>query len=160
MPVSVRPGLVAEMHLMQSMPARVHAIDRRYIRLSDPLLSRVEHLARLAGVTASDVVTFVLTEAFEDGSLPQPAPADDPPPAEPLAAPHRHPADVIAITRARSREPRKALECVDGSSLRRQAADLRGVAQAVRTPPAQTRHAADGARAGATSARKHTDTSV
>jgi hypothetical protein len=125
------------MHLIPGMSARVHLIDRRYIRLSDPLRSHVEHLARLAGVTASDVVTFVLTEALEDGSLRPPAPADVQPEPAPAPAPPRRRADVIPITRARRVESQRILERLDASYLRRQAADLRRVARAARARAAR-----------------------
>jgi hypothetical protein len=139
---------------MQSMSGKIRAIDGRYIRLSGPLRSHVEHLARLAGVTASDVVTFALTEAFEDGALRPPAPADVPPQPAPLPARPRRRADVIPITRARSSGPRWVLECLDASYLRRQAADLRKIARAVRARAAQACHNADDARARSTNALK------
>jgi len=129
------------------MPAKVRAIDHRYIRLNPSLLSHVEHLARLAGVTSSDVVTFVLTEAFEDGSLRPSAPADVQPEPAPFPTPPRRRADVIPITRARCGGPRGTLARLDASYLRRQAADLRQMARAVRERAARACHAADDARA-------------
>jgi hypothetical protein len=49
------------------MPGRVRRLDRLYVRLSDQMLTHVDHLAHLAGVSASDVINYVLSEAFESG---------------------------------------------------------------------------------------------
>jgi hypothetical protein len=88
------------------MPGRVRPQDQRLIRLSDTMLGKVEHLARLAGVSASDVVEFVLIEVFDGDGFLDPSPPDgreaDPPLRKPGASvPSRSPADVISITRRR-----------------------------------------------------------
>jgi hypothetical protein len=80
------------------MPGHVRSLDRRRIRLNEPLLAHVEYLARLAGVSPDDIVNFVLTEVLEVG---------DPPLSMPAAArrpPRRpdRPADIIPIVSHRA----------------------------------------------------------
>jgi hypothetical protein len=82
------------------MPAKVSPLDRARVRLSGPIVDKVSHLARLAGVTSSDIVNYVLSEVLTDDG-PEAPPADAPP-ATPM--PHRvrrrrEPAAVIPITR-------------------------------------------------------------
>jgi len=88
------------------MLGKARPLDRRLIRLSDTMLGKVEHLARLAGVSPSDVVEFVLIEVFDGDGFLDPSPPDgreaDPSPRKPGASvPSRSPADVISITRRR-----------------------------------------------------------
>lgn len=49
------------------MPGKVRPLDRHYVRLTDHALAHVEHLARLAGVSPSDVINYVVSEVFESG---------------------------------------------------------------------------------------------
>ena len=143
------------MHPVGSMAAKVRAIDRRYIRLSEPLQAHVEHLARLAGVTSSDVVTFVLTEAFEENRALERSP-ETPPTPPPAPRPQRRPADVIPLRRPPVEKSApgltRALFYLDPWYLRRQAAEVRGVARAVRARAAMVCNAAGSARAKATNA--------
>ena len=62
------------------------------IRLSDRVLRPVERLARVAGVSASEIIEFFLVELLE---------GDVTPAASPGKAARRPPAAVIPITRAR-----------------------------------------------------------
>lgn len=104
------------------------------------MLRRVDDLARMAGVSAHDVLNFVLSEVFESGVLGS-EPGADPPEEFPTAPVHRRqaprsrrPADVIPITRRH----RKALpetrifEFLDLGYLRRQADEARRLARAAR----------------------------
>jgi hypothetical protein len=114
------------------MPGRIREVGGRFVRLSDTMLARVEHLAKLANVTASDVVNYVLAEVFE--GLEQVQPETVPEPSRP-AGPRRQsrgPAEVIPITR--NRPPRGPIEFLlaDLDYLRLQAADLRRSARKVR----------------------------
>jgi hypothetical protein len=124
------------------MPGRIRVFDGRFVRLSDAMLAKVEHLAKLANVTPSDVVNYVLAEVFEGEDLPRPEVVDEPPrPAEPPRR-SRGPASVIPITRNRCPlppPPCRSIESLWGDLdyLRLQAADLRRAAQQVRA------HAAD-----------------
>src|SRR5262249_17339370 len=86
------------------MPGRIRTIDRHYVRLDDTMLRRVDDLARMAGVSASEVLNFVLSEVFETGALGSEL-VEDPPeeraeaPVRRPAARFRRPADVIPIRR-------------------------------------------------------------
>ena len=139
------------MHPLQGMPARVRAIDHRYIRLDPSLQSHVEHLARLAGVTSSDVVTFVLTEAFEESGALERPPETRATPA-PVPRRQRRPADVIPIRRSRRYPAPQVLAHFDPPYLRRQAAEVLGLARALRTRADEARAAAVNARAMAAAA--------
>jgi hypothetical protein len=106
------------------------------VRLSDAMLARVEHLAKLAHVTTSDVVNYVLAEVFESEDPPRPEVVDEP--LRPAAPPRRSrgPASVIPITRNRCPlpPPHRSIDFLWGDLdyLRLQAADLRRAAQQVR----------------------------
>ena len=126
------------------MPNRIRTLDRHYIRLNDTLLEHVDRLARMAGVSSSDVLHFVLSEVFEGGlpaSSDDSGPVAEEPPVvtpEPVLprrrAPVRRPADVIPITRKalRGRPQPRLLQFLDLPYLRRHAADLRRHAQNAR----------------------------
>jgi hypothetical protein len=100
---------------------------RPVVRLSRRVFAPLERLARLAGVTSSEVAESILREMFEGEMGPAaavPPPTAVPPPATP-------PASVIPISRARSFRPAPQL-------LRRQAAELRARAQRAREQAAAT----------------------
>ena len=143
------------------MPNRIRTLDRHYVRLNDTILEQVNRLARMAGVSPSDVLHFVLSEVFE-GGLPanseDSGPVVEEPPVvtpEPVLprrrAPVRRPADVIPITRkaARGRPQPRVLQFVDLEYLRRQAADLRRHAQNTRASAMEACIRATDARARA-----------
>jgi hypothetical protein len=123
------------------MPGRIHKAGGSVVRLNAAMLARVEHLAKLAHVTPSDVVNYVLAEVFEGEGQDQSRPeiVDESP--GPVGPPRRSrgPASVIPITRNRCPlpPPRGSIGsveflCGDLDYLRLQAADLRRVAQQVR----------------------------
>ena len=89
------------------MAGRVRPWDRRFVRLSDPVLAQVGHLARLAGVGVDQIVEFILTEALADG-LPEHGSREPlrPPPGQSPGRRPRRPADVIPIARHRGHAPR------------------------------------------------------
>jgi hypothetical protein len=140
-----------------AMAGRIRAIDCRFIRLTDPVRANVDRLARLAGVTGSEVVNFVLTEVFAeaddaDGTV-APAPTPSPVPVPRRRA--RGPADVIPITRrettkhatvAREHEVPPGRIDLDLGYLRLLAADARRIAQKVRVDAAAACCRADRAR--------------
>ena len=80
------------------MSGKIRPLDQRSIRLSEPVRHTIERLARLANVTPSEIVDFILTEVLQEAGLPEPT-ADDSP-ARP-APRHSGPADVVPITSAR-----------------------------------------------------------
>jgi hypothetical protein len=55
------------MRAFSLVPGKVRPLDRHYVRLTDHALAHVEHLARLAGVSPSDVINYVVSEVFESG---------------------------------------------------------------------------------------------
>jgi hypothetical protein len=79
------------------MTGKIRPLDQRSIRLSEPVRQAIEQLARLANVTPSEIVDFILTEVLQEAGLPGPVPADQDRPA----ARHSGPADVVPITSAR-----------------------------------------------------------
>jgi hypothetical protein len=85
------------------MAGKVHTLDHRPIRLSEPVRQTIERLARLANVTPSEIVDFILTEVLEEAGLPEQA---DAPPAGAPRARSGEPAAVIPITSARRARPR------------------------------------------------------
>jgi hypothetical protein len=132
------------------MPGRIREVGGRFVRLSEAMLARVERLAKLANVTTSDVVNYVLVEVFEGEDQPQPEAVPEPPrPAGPRRRP-RGPARVISITRNRCPLPPRpgSIEFLLGDLgyLRLQAAALRKSAQKVRANAADACGRADRAR--------------
>jgi hypothetical protein len=88
------------------MPGKIRALDHRPIRLSEPVRQTIERLARLANVTPSEIVDFILTEVLEEAGLPDPLP--DAPPVLPMTRGCRRspgPASVVPITSARRLHP-------------------------------------------------------
>jgi hypothetical protein len=84
------------------MAGKVRPLDQRPIRLSEPVRLTIERLARLANVTPSEIVDFILTEVLQEAGLPDPLP--DAPPASTATRSDRRaaePAAVIPITSAR-----------------------------------------------------------
>ena len=83
------------------MPGKIRPLDQRPIRLSEPVRRTIDRLARLANVTPSEIVDFILTEVLQEAALPDPTP--DAPPAHPAARGCRPsgPASVVPITSAR-----------------------------------------------------------
>jgi hypothetical protein len=122
------------------MPGRIRTIDRHYVRLNDTMLRRVDDLAQMAGVSASDVVSFVLSEVFETGALGPELGEDSPTETPKAAVPRRpaprsqRPADVIPITRRHRKASQTAriFEFLDLGYLRRQADEARRQAQTAR----------------------------
>jgi hypothetical protein len=118
------------------MPGRIREVGGRLVRLSDAMLARVEHLAKLANVTTSDVVNYVLSEVFEGEDQAQPEAVAEPPRPVARRRRARGPADVIPITRSRCPLPPApgSIEFLFGDLryLRLQAADLRQSARQLR----------------------------
>ena len=85
------------------MAGKIHPLDHRPIRLSEPVRQTIERLARLANVTPSEIVDFILTEVLEEAGLPEQLP--DAPPAVPQRDRSVEPAAVIPITSARRARP-------------------------------------------------------
>jgi hypothetical protein len=83
---------------MGRMTGKIRSLDQRSIRLSEPVRQTIERLARLANVTPSEIVDFILTEVLQEAGLPDPLPTD---PHERPAVKHSGPADVVPITSAR-----------------------------------------------------------
>jgi hypothetical protein len=79
------------------MNGKIRPLDQRSVRLSEPVRQTIERLARLANVTPSEIVDFILTEVLQEAGLPDPVPADP----EDRPARHAGPADVVPITSAR-----------------------------------------------------------
>jgi hypothetical protein len=86
----------------RTMPGKIRPLDHRPIRLSEPVRQTIERLARLANVTPSEIVDFILTEVLEEAGLPEPLP-DAPPPVPTLrrSKSPAGPASVVPITSAR-----------------------------------------------------------
>jgi hypothetical protein len=80
------------------MTGKIRPLDQRSIRLSEPVRQTIERLARLANVTPSEIVDFILTEVLQEAGLPDPVVADH---QDRPAARHSGPADVVPITSAR-----------------------------------------------------------
>ena len=68
------------------MPTRIRRLDAG-LRLNDRVLAPVQRLARMAGVSPSDIVELLLEEIFEGEVAP------------PAAPPSRPRATIIPITR-------------------------------------------------------------
>jgi hypothetical protein len=161
------------MPVYKDMPGKIRTFDRRFIRLSDTNLASVEHLARLAGVTPSDVVDFVLTEVLEGACLADhelterpglPITPHVPHRAKAPARPCRRPADVIPIDRRhgclKESDPPEVhtqvrtavpivvpiLEYRDLTYLRRAALEVRGLARTTRAHAVEACHRATCAR--------------
>ena len=83
------------------MQGKIRPLDHRPIRLSEPVRQTIDRLARLANVTPSEIVDFILTEVLQEAGLPDPIP--DEPSGRPAAGGYRHtgPASVVPITSAR-----------------------------------------------------------
>jgi hypothetical protein len=123
------------------MPGKVRPIDRARIRLTGPLLDKVAYLARLAGVTASDIVNYVLGEVLTDDAQPEAQPEAPPTPTQAPPAPRQAPpaprrgtrrtgpADVIPISR---RQPARVPARMEMAELRHRAVDAREHARAAR----------------------------
>ena len=82
------------------MAGKIRPLDHRPIRLSEPVRRTIERLARLANVTPSEIVDFILSEVLEEAGLPEPAP-DPSPAAVRHGSRSAEPAAVIPITSAR-----------------------------------------------------------
>ena len=85
------------------MAGKIHPLDHRPIRLSEPVRQTIERLARLANVTPSEIVDFILTEVLEEAGLPEQLP--DAPPAVAPRDRTVEPAAIIPITSARRARP-------------------------------------------------------
>jgi hypothetical protein len=81
------------------MASKIRPLDHRPIRLSEPVRQTIERLARLANVTPSEIVDFILTEVLDEADLPEQLP--DAPPAVAHGGRSAEPAAVIPITSAR-----------------------------------------------------------
>jgi hypothetical protein len=85
------------------MRPKVHHLGTNVVRLTPEVFIPVQRLARLAGVSASAIVEFLLSEVFRDDSL-----ASELQPARPEVPAHRatprppRPASVIPLWRART----------------------------------------------------------
>ena len=75
-PLMSRAGTFCAMVTRQdrTMPGKIRPLDQRPIRLSEPVRQTIERLARLANVTPSEIVDFILTEVLEEAGLPEPLP--------------------------------------------------------------------------------------
>ena len=141
------------------MPGRVRRLDRHYVRLSSHTLAHVEHLARLAGVSSSDVIHYVLSEVFE-GGLPAADRADvsPTPPIAPAVPSRRRPAEVIPITRRHRVEAGRAEPVIpDHAGLRERASEVRRLAREARERAAAARGRADSAQERARQALSRSD---
>jgi hypothetical protein len=121
------------------MPGKVRSLDRARIYLSGPVLGHVSNLARLAGVTCSDIVNYVLTEVLTGETQAEALPGAVPP-APGRTGRRARPADVIPITRKR---PPARLELAE---LRQRADGAREHARAARARAADACRAASQAR--------------
>jgi hypothetical protein len=91
---------------IRTMPGKIRALDHRPIRLSEPVRQTIERLARLANVTPSEIVDFILTEVLEEAGLPDPLPDASPAPSTTRGCrTGTEPAAVIPITSARRVRP-------------------------------------------------------
>ncbi len=81
------------------MAGKIRPLDHRPIRLSEPVRQTIDRLARLANVSPSEIVDFILSEVLEEAGLPEQLP--DAPPAAPHGCRSAGPAAVIPITSAR-----------------------------------------------------------
>jgi hypothetical protein len=81
------------------MAGKIRPLGHRPIRLSEPVRQTIERLARLANVTPSEIVDFILTEVLEEAGLPEQLP--EAPPAAANGGRSAEPAAVIPITSAR-----------------------------------------------------------
>src|SRR5262245_47170312 len=81
-----------------TMSGKIRPIDHRPIRLSEPVRQTIERLARLANVTPSEIVDFILSEVLDEAGLPEQLP--DAPPAAAHGG-RNEPAPVIPISSAR-----------------------------------------------------------
>lgn len=142
------------------MPGRVRRLDRHYVRLSSHTLAHVEHLARLAGVSSSDVINYVLSEVFE-GGLPAADRAGVPPtpPIAPAVSSRRRPAEVIPITRRHRVEAGRAepVTIQDQADLRERASEARRLALGARERAAAARGRVDSAQERARQALSRSD---
>ena len=96
------PGILCAKEHTKIMAGKVRPLDHRPIRLSEPVRLTIERLARLANVTPSEIVDFILTEVLQEAGLPDPLP--EAPPASLATRGSRstgEPATVIPITSAR-----------------------------------------------------------
>ena len=121
------------------MPLKVRRLPP-VVRLSDRVLGPVQRLARMAGVSPSEIVEFVLEELFEGDVAPPPAPA----PAVSARPPRL--ATVTPITRARRH---RGAALVDLRALRSHAEQVRQRAQRAREHATAACEAAGSARARA-----------
>jgi hypothetical protein len=119
------------------------------VRLSRRVLDPIERLARLSGVSASDIVEYILTELFE-GDVTDAATASTPPPE---VAPERRRrsgpgrTNVISIARARGRRTRDGRrDGHDMAALRRTAEHARERARVARRHAGEACRAAEAAR--------------
>ena len=87
------------------MSGKIRPLDQRSIRLSEPVRQTIERLARLANVTPSEIVDFILTEVLEEAGLPDPLPDAPPAPSTRGCRTGTEPAAVIPITSARRVRP-------------------------------------------------------
>jgi hypothetical protein len=85
------------------MAGKIRPLDHRPIRLSEPVRQTIERLARLANVTPSEIVDFILSEVLEEAGLPEQLP--DTPPAAASGGRNAGPAPVIPISSARRARP-------------------------------------------------------
>jgi hypothetical protein len=122
------------------MPGKVRSLDRARICLSGSVLEHVSNLARLAGVSCSDIVNYVLSEVLTGDTRPEALPGAAPP-ATGRASRRARPADVIPITR--NHRPPARMELAE---LRRRAAGVREHARAARARAADACRAAGRAR--------------
>ena len=83
------------------MAGKIRPLDHRPIRLSEPVRQTIERLARLANVTPSEIVDFILSEVLEEAGLPEQLPDAPPAAAATQGSRSAEPAAVIPITSAR-----------------------------------------------------------
>lgn len=118
---------------MPTMPAKMRPLSPHVVRLRRDVFELVQHLAHLSGLSVSEVVELALVEVLQ-GETADPAHAYACP-APPSLRPHRTPARVIPIARARAGHLPNRLASfreVDLPALRRNAVEVRELARQAR----------------------------
>jgi hypothetical protein len=144
------------------MPADVRRLATNVVRLTPEVFIFVQRLARLAGVSTSAIVDFLLSEVLRDDSLavPLPQPAAPPAPPRPPGRPARRPAAparVIPLSRARTRRLGLGTAVLaeirrHGRELCRHSREVRQRAESACRRAARARALAEVVRAGPTQA--------
>ena len=144
------------------MAAKVRRLATNVVRLNTQVFVQVQNLARLAGVSPSEIVEFVMMEVLQDDpgapvlAPPSPVPVPTVPPGPRV---RKTPARVIPIGRRRSRHASGG--CLAGSGavdpgetrrhsmeLRQRSLAARGRSELVRRKAAQARARAEELLAG------------